>query len=33
VVHLARCATEDLHNTDTSDTNNTQSRSLPSLSL
>jgi len=33
VVHLARCATQDLHSTDTSDMNNTQSRSLPSFSL
>jgi len=33
VVHLARCATQDLCNADTSDMNNTQWRSLPSLSL
>jgi len=32
VVHFSRCATQDLYNTDTSDMNNTQSLSLPSLS-
>jgi len=32
MVHLARCATQDLYNIDTSDMNNTQSRSLSSLS-
>jgi len=33
LVHLARCATQGLCNTDTSDVNNTQSRSLPSLNF
>jgi len=33
VVHLARCATQDLYDTDTSDMTNPQSRSLPSRSL
>ena len=33
LVHLSRCATQDLYNTHTSDMKNTQSRSLPSLSF
>jgi len=32
VVHSARCTTQVLYNINTSDMNNTQSRSLPSLS-
>ena len=31
-IHSARCTTQDLCNTDTSDMNNTQSPSLPALS-
>jgi len=33
VVHLARCATQDLYNTDASDMNKSQSFSLPSLNF
>ena len=33
MVHLARCETQDLYNTDTSDMNESQSWSLPSLNF
>jgi len=33
VVHLAKCETQVLYNTGTSDTNESQSRSLPSLNF
>jgi len=33
VIHLARCATQDFYNTDTSDMNESQPWSLPSLNF